>query len=489
MFDIYTIIFLALAVFIFLRLRSVLGQRTGRERPPYDPYSARDTVRSSSNDNVVALPGRTADSAQKPAEPAEPSTRPSAGAALPNLAPPLAIGLEAIAREDKSFDPQHFVAGARAAYEMIVTAYAEGDRRSLKNLLSRDVYEGFEAAIRERETRGRDRRDALCLDRQGRYHRRGAARAHGAGHRAFCVATGVGHPRQERQCDRWQSGQSDRGHRRVDIRARRLLARSELEARRDRSRDNNRISGDDDMSSPSVGDRSSSLWLGCAGSALGQEEQLPDIDPLQIPDTQLEPIRWSEIDGWAGDDHAAAFTTFQESCKPFLSRKRPSRDTPADGRRARASLQARSRVPATLTAAKARAFFEENFRPVRIAKLGETPGLLTGYYEPIVDGSRFPNPEFPRPALSAAARSGDRRADAAAGASLPNRGKVGRRNAKNEFEPYHDRAAIEDGALDGQQARDRLAEGPVRGAVHPDPGLGARAAGRRHHAARQLRRP
>ena len=45
-FDIYTIIFLALAVFIFLRLRSVLGQRTGRERPPYDPYSARDAVRS-----------------------------------------------------------------------------------------------------------------------------------------------------------------------------------------------------------------------------------------------------------------------------------------------------------------------------------------------------------------------------------------------------------------------------------------------------------
>ena len=46
-FDIYTIIFLALAVFIFLRLRSVLGQRTGRERPPYDPYSARDAVRPS----------------------------------------------------------------------------------------------------------------------------------------------------------------------------------------------------------------------------------------------------------------------------------------------------------------------------------------------------------------------------------------------------------------------------------------------------------
>src|SRR5258706_15694464 len=56
--DLWTIIFLTLAVVIFLRLRSVLGQRTGRERPPYDPYSARDAVRPSTNDNVVALPAR-----------------------------------------------------------------------------------------------------------------------------------------------------------------------------------------------------------------------------------------------------------------------------------------------------------------------------------------------------------------------------------------------------------------------------------------------
>jgi predicted lipid-binding transport protein (Tim44 family) len=151
--DITTIIFLALAVFIFLRLRSVLGQRTGRERPPYDPYSARDTVRNSSNDNVVALPGHTTDSAQKPAEPVDPAER-WRGIAEPGSV--VAAGLEAVAGEDKSFDPKHFVTGARAAYEMkmIVTAYAEGDRRSLKNLLSRDVYEGFETAIREREARG-----------------------------------------------------------------------------------------------------------------------------------------------------------------------------------------------------------------------------------------------------------------------------------------------------------------------------------------------
>jgi predicted lipid-binding transport protein (Tim44 family) len=149
-FDIYTIIFLALAVFIFLRLRSVLGQRTGRERPPYDPYSPRDAVRGATNDNVVTLPGRPAESAQKPAE--TPSAERWKGIAEAGSA--VAVGLDAVAKEDKSFDAKHFITGARAAYEMIVLAYAEGDRRTLKNLLSRDVYEGFEAAIRDRESKG-----------------------------------------------------------------------------------------------------------------------------------------------------------------------------------------------------------------------------------------------------------------------------------------------------------------------------------------------
>jgi len=150
-FDIYTIIFLALAVFIFLRLRSVLGQRTGRERPPYDPYAAREPVRPAT-DNIVALPNRTPEAAaQAPATPAEPVERwkdiAAAGSAV-------ATGLDAIAAAAPDFDAKHFLTGARAAYEMIVNAYAEGDRRTLKNLLSRDVYDGFEAAITEREKRG-----------------------------------------------------------------------------------------------------------------------------------------------------------------------------------------------------------------------------------------------------------------------------------------------------------------------------------------------
>ncbi|HEY4856344.1 MAG TPA: Tim44/TimA family putative adaptor protein [Xanthobacteraceae bacterium] len=153
MFDIYTIIFLALAVFIFLRLRSVLGQRTGRERPPYDPYSARDAVRGATNDNIVKLPpGRpAAEAPQRPLDTAEPAER-WKGIAEPGTA--VAGGLDTIASEDKTFDARHFVTGARQAYEMIVLAYAQGDRRNLKNLLAREVYEGFEAAMRERDSKG-----------------------------------------------------------------------------------------------------------------------------------------------------------------------------------------------------------------------------------------------------------------------------------------------------------------------------------------------
>jgi len=152
LFDIYTIIFLALAVFIFLRLRSVLGQRTGRERPPYDPYSARDTVRTSTSDNVVTLPPRASDVTAKPAADAEPL--PERWKGIAEAGSPAALGLDAVVAQDATFDPKHFLTGARAAYEMIVTAYALGDRRSLKNLLSKEVYDGFEAAIKDRESRG-----------------------------------------------------------------------------------------------------------------------------------------------------------------------------------------------------------------------------------------------------------------------------------------------------------------------------------------------
>ena len=147
--DIYTIIFLALAVFIFLRLRSVLGQRTGSERPPYD-RAARDIVHGAQDNNVVPMPGSVIDQAPlAPTADVVPPTDRWKGIAEPGT--PLALGLDAIAAQDSSFDPRHFLSGARSAYEMIVLAFANGDRRALKDLLSSEVYESFDAVIKDRE--------------------------------------------------------------------------------------------------------------------------------------------------------------------------------------------------------------------------------------------------------------------------------------------------------------------------------------------------
>jgi predicted lipid-binding transport protein (Tim44 family) len=155
-FDTFTIIMVVLALLIFWKLRSVLGQRTGRERPPYDPFAARDQMRGSTGDKVVTLPTRTVEQGAKPVEkPPEPPPDPvdrwkgiaAAGSAT-------AAGLDAIVAADKSFDPRHFLTGARAAYEMIVVAFAQGDRRTLREWLSKDVYDSFDTVIRDRESRG-----------------------------------------------------------------------------------------------------------------------------------------------------------------------------------------------------------------------------------------------------------------------------------------------------------------------------------------------
>ncbi|WP_067224594.1 Tim44/TimA family putative adaptor protein [Stappia indica] len=151
--DITTIIFLVLAVVIFFRLRSVLGRRTGNERPPFDPYSAPERDNGAGgpvhDDNVIPLPGQTGHQGG-------PTSAPSS-TTLDKVAPEgsaLNQALRQILSADRSFEPQGFLQGARAAYEMIVTAFANGDRKTLKNLLSKEVYEGFVAAISDRESRG-----------------------------------------------------------------------------------------------------------------------------------------------------------------------------------------------------------------------------------------------------------------------------------------------------------------------------------------------
>jgi membrane-bound lytic murein transglycosylase A len=93
-------------------------------------------------------------------------------------------------------------------------------------------------------------------------------------------------------------------------------------------------------------------------------------------------------------------------------------------------------------------FFEANFVPVRIRKLGDPSGFLTGYYEPIVDGSRFPTREFAVPLYR---RPHDLVAPGVApGAPFPNTGQAFRQTPMGDLMPYYDRGEIEDGALDGQ---------------------------------------
>jgi membrane-bound lytic murein transglycosylase A len=185
--------------------------------------------------------------------------------------------------------------------------------------------------------------------------------------------------------------------------------------------------------------------LGLAGFTHAQ----PGDEPFKLADSQLEPVKWTDVEGWAADDQLAAFAAYRTSCQPFLKIKRPRDDRPIYGALWEACRRAAALRPAS--AEDARAFFEENFRPVRIARLGEAQGFLTGYYEPIVQGSRFPNPEFNVPLYR---RPGDLVAAGYKGGTdaFPNKGaQIGRRNENSEIVPYHDRGAIEAGALDGQK--------------------------------------
>lgn len=165
------LILLAIAVGIFLKLRSVLGRRTGEERPPYDPFASNDkpTLPGQSlpgNDKVVRLPQRGPVAKDDTVEAADGNATFGAYPQRPpyvandrwgGLVPegsPIAQTLSDIAQIDRHFDLQEFMSGARAAYEMIVTAFANGERATLKPLLADHVYQGFEGVIAGREERG-----------------------------------------------------------------------------------------------------------------------------------------------------------------------------------------------------------------------------------------------------------------------------------------------------------------------------------------------
>src|ERR1700761_2097115 len=174
----------------------------------------------------------------------------------------------------------------------------------------------------------------------------------------------------------------------------------------------------------------------------------PQLDfPLVITGSQYAPMAWGDIPGWNDDDHLAAFKAFRASCKVISAQTSPPGDKALSGSLREPCREARADDIGD--SAKAKAFFEKQFDPLQISRLGEEQGFVTGYYEPVIDGSRtktdvYTVPVYRRPAhLFVRGYNKD-------AVGLPNRGEVFRKIGRRKLVPYYDRAQIEDGAIAGR---------------------------------------
>ena len=156
--DIVTLLFLILAVVIFLKLRSVLGRKTGDEERRYDrpPAERGPSHGRNSNDKIVTLPQRDNRVGHATTEASNEASFDEQAGKIKKYTKDekLADQLVEIFRADRSFAPDEFLNGGKSAYEMIVSSFAEGNRKVLKGLLSKEVFEGFSSAISDRESRG-----------------------------------------------------------------------------------------------------------------------------------------------------------------------------------------------------------------------------------------------------------------------------------------------------------------------------------------------
>ena len=181
--------------------------------------------------------------------------------------------------------------------------------------------------------------------------------------------------------------------------------------------------------------------------------------PLEISGSQYIPLAWADVAGWSNDDHLAAYRTFRASCKPIaaqhaLPAATPKASTPKASTPKALGVSLREPCRAARLAdisdgAKARAFFEDHFIPLQISRLGEDAGFVTGYYEPILEGSRtqtdvYNVPVYRRPSnLFVRGFTQD-------SPDLPNKGQVFRKIGRRKLVPYYDRGEIEDGAIAGR---------------------------------------
>jgi predicted lipid-binding transport protein (Tim44 family) len=143
-FPIELILFGMIAAFLVLRLRSILGRRTGFERPPQPQLRPGLRV-------APVIDGR--------AEPVEPPAAPARG--VPDPSTPSGRALARIHDLDPAFEPRRFLDGAEGAFRMIVTAFAAGDRETLRPLLTEETFTGFDAAITAREQAGEIQRTEI----------------------------------------------------------------------------------------------------------------------------------------------------------------------------------------------------------------------------------------------------------------------------------------------------------------------------------------
>jgi membrane-bound lytic murein transglycosylase A len=170
--------------------------------------------------------------------------------------------------------------------------------------------------------------------------------------------------------------------------------------------------------------------------------------PLVVNGGQYTPLAWTDIAGWASDDHVQAYKAFRVSCASIAAQKNPPEGSKALGASLREPCRA-AKAQEISEDAKARSFFEDHFLPLQISRLGEDAGFVTGYYEPIVEGSRtqtdvYNVPVYRRPSnLFVRGFTQD-------SPSLPNKGQVFRKIGRRKLVPYYDRGEIEDGAIAGR---------------------------------------
>lgn len=153
--DLITLVSIIVFIVVLFKLRSVLGRRTGDDESRIEQrYRAEQQANAAGSEKVVTLPRRDHAAASEPQVAVSTVEAETRIKSLPGVDQAVMSGMLDILKLDQDFDPDRFLKGAKQAYEMIVTAFAEGNRKTLKELLSREVFDGFVAAIADRESRG-----------------------------------------------------------------------------------------------------------------------------------------------------------------------------------------------------------------------------------------------------------------------------------------------------------------------------------------------